>query len=449
MDFAIFDHVYDSVLVYNKSGLIIYCNESFSGISGISANRIIGKMDLSKVFTEIEGCPVNKEEFVHYKEATNTRVIRYKTKNISDGLAQFSIVPMMDGTEKVFAFILKDLSVEEDLHKKYRREMSLKDKKIEEMNSLIQLLQRTRMVKEPRKILEEFLKHILSQYGLATGFIKDEESRVHKIPEKAPLGYATMIDTLLKKISEMQALEKYTVFSHEMLAEMKLGHLHHCHSLVGIPVRAGVKSAFEIYIPMPNAERANGFDQDRIITLTQQMALVIDNMKLERLSIVDDLTKLYNARHFREKLDEYTAKYKNLSMILTDIDFFKKINDTYGHPGGDAVLQRVGAILKHTAEADQQDNIVFRVGGEEFSILVPEKDEQETSELAEKIANKIRQEVIPFDGKDIKITMSFGVSKWLPGKIFVRDFYTRADQALYSSKKNGRDRITIYSETKS
>ena len=448
MEFAIFDHIYDSVLVYDKEGLLVYCNEAFSVLSGISAHRMVGKMDLTKVFTEIEGSPINLTEFIHHKEATNTRVIRYSTRAVNDGLAQFSVTPMTRNKEKLFVFVMKDLSVEEELHKKYRREMTLKDNKIEEMNAMIQLLQRTRLVKEPRKILEEFLKHILSQYSLAVAFIKEGDSRVYKIPEKNPAEDSASIDRLTKKIAEMKPLDEDTFFSSDALAQIGLKNLPHVQSLVGIPIGTNMKSSFEIFIPMPSADLAHAFDQNRVSALSQQMALVIDNMTLEKLSIVDDLTKLHNARHFREKLDEYTTKYPALAMVLGDIDHFKVINDTYGHPGGDTVLQRVGIILRQMVENNSRENMVFRVGGEEFSILFPNKTPQEAAAVVNEIAEKIRQEIIPYQGKNIKLTMSFGVSEWSSDKISVRDFYMHTDEALYSSKRNGRDRITIYSDDK-
>ncbi len=446
MEFTIFDHIYDSVLVYDKKGIVIYCNEAFSALSGVSPNRMIGKMDLSKAFAEIEGNPILVKDFVAHHEPTNTRVIRYKTRAVADGLAQFSIMPLVKDQEKLFIFVLRDLSVEEELHKKYRREMTLKDKKIEQMNSLIQLLQKTRLVKEPIKILEEFLKHILFEYSLPAAFIRDGEGQVYRVLEKIPSGYAASMNAMALEIEKMKPIEKYIYFEKESLEKLNFSNLQHVHSLLGVPVKPNSKAKFEIFIPVPTVDHAQSLDQDRISTLSQQMAMMIDNMTLEKLSIVDDLTKLYNARYFREKLDEYTVKYPVLSMILADIDHFKLINDTYGHPGGDTVLQRIGSILKQAVESENRENVVSRVGGEEFSILLPHKSPQEAAVLAEEIAEIIRAEIIPYGTKQIKLTMSFGVSAWSPGQISVRDFYTRTDQALYYSKRNGRNRITRFEE---
>ena len=444
MQFSVFDHIYDAVVVYNETGRVIYCNDSFSALVGVSPVRIVNKLDIDKLFLEIEGYTLNLNEFTQFSEATTTRVIKFQTKEIMNGIGQFSIAPIEKDNEKFFIFVLRDLSIEEELHRKYRREMSLKDKKIEEMNSLIQLLQRTRLVKEPRKILEEFLKHVLSQYGLGTGFIKDGEGRVFKITNREQIGLGTSYDILFKKIQELKMQKKYNYFEKDNLKDINMNGLPHLHSLVLIVLKSSQKAHFELYLPIHNQERANSFDHERVITLSEQMELIIDNMTLEKLSIFDDLTKLYNARYFREKLDEYTGRFPLLSLILLDIDFFKKINDTYGHLGGDTVLETVGRILKEAGEKENRENIVSRIGGEEFAILMPEKTPRDAEKLATYIANIIRAEVIPFEDKEIKITMSFGISQWEPNiTTSVRDFYKRADEALYSSKRNGRDRITI------
>ena len=179
---------------------------------------------------------------------------------------------------------------------------------------------------------------------------------------------------------------------------------------------------------------------EKVTTLAEQMKLLLQNMALEKLSIFDDLTKLYNSRFFREKLNEYTSKYEVLNLVLLDIDFFKKINDNYGHLGGDAVLIQVGQILKSYQE---KEVLISRVGGEEFAILAPNQSLEETLSLASKISEQVKQTQIPFDNKIIKLTMSFGISNWNPEKYSVRDFYKKADEALYTSKTNGRDRIII------
>jgi diguanylate cyclase (GGDEF)-like protein/PAS domain S-box-containing protein len=443
LDFQVFEHIYDGIVIYDEEGLIQYCNHAFSEVAGVSPTRMIGKTNLTKVFYEIEGEALHLQDFVEHKEATNTKMIRFKTKAIEEGTGQFSISPISSEGKKYFIFVLRDLSVEKELQRKYRREMGLKDKKIEEMNSLILLLQKTRLVKEPRKILEEFLKHFMTQFSLGIGFIREGATQVFKVQSQNQIGHGASYDVLAKKIQELPPLKDYLRFQKSALDGLGLSNVPNLNELVGIKFKSNQKDQFEIYIPLPNPERAALFDHQRVLTLAEQMAVVIDNMALEKLSIFDDLTKLYNARYFREKMDELTANQPQLTLILMDIDFFKKVNDTYGHAGGDAVLSVVGRILKEAGEKENKDNVVARVGGEEFAILMPGKTVEQAEKLATYIGNVARGEVVPFDDKQIKVTMSFGVSDWNPAKYNVREFYKRADAALYDSKRNGRDRVTV------
>src|SRR5689334_7420905 len=108
-----------------------------------------------------------------------------------------------------------------------------------------------------------------------------------------------------------------------------------------------------------------------------------------------------------------------------DIDFFKKISDTYGHLAGDMVLTAMGSILNSVSA---RDSIVARVGGEEFAVLVPNQTPEQVMQLAQDLAEQIRALQINFEGKLIKITSSFGISHWQLGGMEVRDFFKSADQ---------------------
>lgn len=435
MDFNVFENSFDVVVVYDDSGLIEYANASFYLFSGLSVARVVGKMNLTKIFLEVDEQPLKLSSFIGIKEARPMKVISFKTKNIEKGLGQYSIVPY----EGKYILYFKDVTVEEELHRKYRREMSLKDKKIEEMDSLIELLQNTRLVKEPHKILEEFIKHILNNFGLGVGFLKNSEKQtVIKLINSNNMGHSTVFDSLNKKIQNMPPTTKYT---HVEPAKIKdLFSTAHVHSMVIIPMNPQSKEAFEIYLPIHSPEKEAQFDHQKVITLAEQMKLLIQNMALERLSIFDDLTKLHNSRFFREKLSEYTGRYEKLNLVLLDIDFFKKVNDTYGHPGGDAVLIHVGSILRLY---QNKEIVVSRVGGEEFAILAPNQTLDETLDIATKISEQIKSSVIYYENRQIKCTISMGICSWNPEVQTIRDFYKKTDEALYESKANGRDRITV------
>ncbi len=167
--------------------------------------------------------------------------------------------------------------------------------------------------------------------------------------------------------------------------------------------------------------------------------------RLEELSIRDALTNLYNNRYFHSRLPEEFARairhHRNISMILIDLDFFKKINDKYGHQAGDVVLQEVAQIMLSTA---RKDEIIARVGGEEFCIILIECDEKRALLAAERFLRAIRCLRIKLPtGLAINVTASMGVvsSETTDGSEW--HLYAVADAAMYRAKKNGRNQIAI------
>ncbi len=159
---------------------------------------------------------------------------------------------------------------------------------------------------------------------------------------------------------------------------------------------------------------------------------------LERESRLDHLTQLMNRRSYEEALTKEMARSRRygipLSLIIMDIDNFKKVNDNYGHDFGDYVLVQIAQILRiHTRSSD----LVARWGGEEFIILMPETSQAEAALAAEKLRKNIEQ--MPLE-HDIVITMSFGVAEWLQIKE-QQTWFKRADRALYRAKEMGRNRV--------
>ena len=161
----------------------------------------------------------------------------------------------------------------------------------------------------------------------------------------------------------------------------------------------------------------------------------------KQMSVRDPLTKLFNRRHFEEEFErEYkrAKRYKSdLSLAVIDIDFFKKINDTYGHSCGDYVLKEIAYIMNKNFR--QTDNI-FRYGGEEFIVILTETPSQTAQVPLERLRKKIENNNFRFDNKDLKVTISIGVTSdtsfenaW--------EMFDDADKALYKAKENGRNRI--------
>lgn len=168
--------------------------------------------------------------------------------------------------------------------------------------------------------------------------------------------------------------------------------------------------------------------------------------KLKELVIKDGLTNLYNHRFFQDFLDKEllrVERYKRiLSLIFIDIDHFKNVNDTYGHPQGDVVLRTIAEIFETTV---RKPDIAARYGGEEFAVVLPETDINGAVVLAERLRKLVEEREIEVENGSIKVTISLGVTTYnsMNGKKTKEELVQSADKALYSSKQTGRNKLSI------
>lgn len=187
------------------------------------------------------------------------------------------------------------------------------------------------------------------------------------------------------------------------------------------------------------------FAKDDVVSGVIYNAVDITKMKemeeeLKRLSVTDQLTQIYNRVQFHRSLDEEVKRSKRyeteLSLIMFDIDHFKSINDTYGHDVGDAILVSLTKLVQRYI---RDTDIFSRWGGEEFMLLLPHTNRDNSHLLADRIRSRIEAHEFEVIGK---MTCSFGVSNFQPGDTD-ESFTKRVDNALYESKHNGRNRVTV------
>ncbi len=158
-----------------------------------------------------------------------------------------------------------------------------------------------------------------------------------------------------------------------------------------------------------------------------------------RLMTHDGLTDVFNKRYFEEQLAVAVGDEKQvLSVILFDADHFKRINDSWGHPAGDAVLRQLADCAKEATQRIEGCQLA-RIGGEEFAVLVP-LPQQPAVALAEDIRQRVGARPFDFDGRQIEVTVSLGVAARAPGESPTQ-LYQRADEQLYRAKQGGRDRV--------
>ena len=179
----------------------------------------------------------------------------------------------------------------------------------------------------------------------------------------------------------------------------------------------------------------------RIVDLQQE--LMETNRRLELLSITDGLTKLNNHRHFQDELvrafEESQRYQRPLSLAMIDIDFFKKVNDAYGHAVGDEVLRAVSALYKGSVRST---DLVARYGGEEFAVIMPETELNDGITFAEQIRMMIEATAIDTQAGPLKVTVSIGIASVPRSSIHdPKDLIVAADKALYRAKKGGRNQV--------
>ncbi len=193
-------------------------------------------------------------------------------------------------------------------------------------------------------------------------------------------------------------------------------------------------------------QRLNEELEKRVLERTNNLENA--NAELERISSIDGLTQLYNRRYFDRQLEKEINNFQRLclpiSLLMCDIDYFKKYNDTYGHVRGDDCIRTVvGAIERHCRRISDTP---ARFGGEEFIIILPNTKEVHALAVAESIRRDVEECAIPHSSSPIKktVSISIGVATVVPdAETDSSAMIALADKALYESKKNGRDRVTL------
>jgi diguanylate cyclase (GGDEF)-like protein len=231
-------------------------------------------------------------------------------------------------------------------------------------------------------------------------------------------------------------------------------------ALKGIPLPIGVRglAAFPLVIQalaigwVVVFDMGEGRMEDRDFSnlriLCSQIAIGLEKAtlydKVQRLSITDGLTGLTVHRHFQARLDEELKRAERfkepLGLVMLDIDRFKRFNDTYGHLVGDAVLRAVAGVLKKGLGPAE---LAARYGGEEFALILPRLDRQSIAARAEAVRQAVSDLSVDHGGQALKVTVSLGVACFPEDAMTKKGLVELADQALYQSKKNGRDRVTL------
>ncbi|NLF96042.1 MAG: diguanylate cyclase [Candidatus Riflebacteria bacterium] len=222
-----------------------------------------------------------------------------------------------------------------------------------------------------------------------------------------------------------------------------------------LPIVIGDKVRGLIHLARRHNDPFNPSDLDSTSQFTGIFITSIKNAlihkRTEKLAFTDPLTELFNHRYFQETLShEFTRakRYtKPLSLMLIDIDFFKKFNDTYGHLVGDKVLRHVAAVFKNSVR--EQIDTVARYGGEEFAVILPETSIEGASRFAERIRAAVEESRVIDENRELAVTLSIGVAcTSITSCEKPSDLIEASDLALYKAKDTGRNRVTTFKESR-
>jgi diguanylate cyclase (GGDEF)-like protein len=221
-------------------------------------------------------------------------------------------------------------------------------------------------------------------------------------------------------------------------------------SMIAVPLRMGARPLGVLLLGRQSGELFTEDDVNFLGSLARVLTLAIENAKLferaQELSLSDELTSLGNRRLFNLRLASEIARTRAtgapLCLVMLDLDFFKRINDQYGHPAGDEVLRQFTRLVQHDVRGN---DLLCRIGGEEFALMVLDAVVLEAYAIAQRICRRIAE--TPFvldDGTAFTMTVSAGVAHLDGAMHTVEDFVTAADRALYTAKANGRNRVEVF-----
>lgn len=212
-----------------------------------------------------------------------------------------------------------------------------------------------------------------------------------------------------------------------------------------VPIRKGERS-LALIIAIRKGVPFDDLRLDLIKAISNHVAIAFDNARLYEIAITDELTRVYTQRYFRMTLDKEVggchAGQAGMALLMLDLDHFKKVNDTFGHVTGDAVLRSFAEIVVH---AIRENDLAFRYGGEEFAVILPATGGDGAREVAERIRKDTEAALFRDGDNELKITVSIGISICPVNGDTARELVLQADKALYAAKQSGRNR-TITAE---
>jgi len=433
----------DPFVVLGAEGKILDINTGFAGLLGQKKKDITGKdfrdFDLFLKLRETitKSLKSGAEDF---------EKITYNNRQFEVLILPF----MVKGTPKFLRIIFKDITRFVHLE----TELLKKNKELIIMSTLSNAFISTENMDY---VIEDLLDKVLLITDFTKGWLLLKEGEAYKLMTSRGISaefHKNVEDGILDDVCRnadntgepLYILESAEISKNILLRKEGITFL------TAVPLFSGKVHAGYLFLANGD-KKTESFDFDIVSLLAlvgNHVSLILGKLKLfqetKRLSITDSLTGLYNRRYFYKHIDIEIARSKRygnvFSVMLFDIDNFKRINDNYGHQAGDIVLQGLAQIL---LTVSRETDIVVRYGGEEFIVILPNTAEEEAAALAERIKNTVEETVFTLnDSENVNITLSGGIASFPLSAADSKTLLYAADSALYSAKETGKNKIICF-----
>jgi diguanylate cyclase (GGDEF)-like protein/PAS domain S-box-containing protein len=477
-------------------GVVDFCNKRWQEYSGKSSKQTIG--DGWQAALHPDDVSKSAENWKHAVENGEPYKGEYRFRQASDGTYRWHIVrgvPVRDAAGAIIKWFgaCTDIDDQKRHQQTLEEEVGERTREIVEANGKLtqEMAERERTQRELDQQTAKLVKDLthrsqrsllVAQMGELLHSCNSEEEAFSIVFGFAPklftnLGGAVILlkasKNLLEVVGSWEPCElSACVFEPNSCWALRTGHRYfveagdqiapcpHAKGFEGgylcIPIQAHGDALGIIHFQSRSkSDRIVEEDQSLAATFAEQIGLSIANIRLREAlrnqSIRDSVTGLFNRRYLEETLERETHRAvrmgQSLGVIMLDLDHFKTFNDTFGHDAGDAVLQSIGIFLARNTRAD---DIACRYGGEEFVLILPNANLQDTELRAEQLRKAVKELNIMHLGKPLgAITISAGVASFPQNASFPSQLMAKADAALYQAKKEGRDRISVADDVRS
>ncbi len=435
----------EAIFMTDPKGVFTYVNPHFTALYGYTPEEIVGEKTPRLLKSDRQ---VNEEYEDYWQSLHDRKVVQMElvNKNKAGDLlhVEGSTNPILDGDGELLGF----LGIRRDVTEEHQAKQTLQ-RRLRDLTFLNQLAEAGVKTVDEELLIQkatQLMGNIFNPdyFGIMLIDEQDEYLYLHSSYEahggkrnvNIPLGEG--ITGHVAQTGEAWYVPDVSKEPAYISAELNM------RSELCVPLKTGDRVIGVINMESGRIEAFNEADLNLLTTFADQLAIAIERARLfkrvQQLAITDDLTGLYNRRHFfnlGELEFARATRYQHpLGVVMLDVDHFKEINDTYGHAVGDAVLKGIAQRLKVSCRGV---DILARYGGEEFSLLLPETNLSAALEMAERLRGCIADQPLETEDDYLSVTISLGVTTLSKDTPDLSSLINRADQALLEAKSAGRN----------